>query len=541
MSYELGFPSLLFLTLVIASFVATFSSLTRLAALLYTFFVFVPSYYIVYQSWIFPFYISPLRSVPTVPGFPLWGHTYEVLTQEAGVPQRRWHKQHGPIVRWFLPFGAAKLSVIDDEALKHILIKNPYMWPKPPITKANLGYVLGNGLLTVEGDTHVQQRKAVAPAFSISSIKSLSPIFWRKALLLSQIWRAELSKDNNGTKSIEVLEWLNRTTLDILGEAALGKDFDSLTHPETPMRKAYKHLFEFDRSGQLFFALLTTTPLALYLPLRAKQKFAAARGAVISIASEIIREKQSKKISETLSHEKDLLSLIVRDNLIANGRREGKMTFEDMRDQVMTFIGAGHETTGSGIAWTLFLLSKYPSTQEKLRREIQECMPFLFSDNREDESWLSKADEDRLPYLHNVCRESLRYIPPIPFTRRAPIVEEQVCGYRIPAGTSVYVPLNAIHRAPEYWGETADVFDPDRWDHLPETFTANAFLAFLQGPRGCIGKKFAETEMKVLLCCLLSAYRFEMDNTVDDPEIWKMWRVVLRPKDGIRLKVTPLA
>lgn len=540
MAYELGFPSLLFLTLVIASFIATLSSLTRLSAWLYTFFVFVPSYYIIYQSWIFPFYISPLRSVPTVPGFPLWGQTHSFLTEEAGIPPRRWHKQHGPIVRWFLPFGVARLSVIDDEALKQIFIRNPYRWPKPPNTKANLAYMLGDGLLTVDGDAHVQQRKVVAPAFSISSIKSLTPIFWRKALLMSRLWRAELRKENVRTKSIEVLGWSTRTTLDIIGEAGLGNSFDSLTHPETPLRKAYKQIFKFDNGGRLFFALLSVTPLALYLPIQANHTLAAARGTIIRIASEIIRDKQSKQITETPCREKDILSLIMRANLTANGRMEGKMTFETMRDQVMTFIGAGHETTGSGIAWTLLLLSKYPSTQEKLRREIQEYMPFLFSDSREDESWLSKIDEDRLPYLNNVCRESLRYIPPIPFTRRANIAEDQFRGYRIPAGTTVYVPINAIHRAPEYWGETADVFDPDRWDHLPATFTANAYLAFLNGPRGCIGKKFAETEMKALLCCLLSAFRFEMDDTLDDPENWKMWKLVLRPKDGITLKVTPL-
>ena len=540
MSYQLGFPSVLLLTLVIAFFIAKFSSLNHLAALLYAFFVFVPSYYIIYQSWIFSFYISPLRSVPTVPGFPLWGQTYEVLTQEAGVPQRRWHKQHGPIVRWFL-FGSAKLSIIDDEALKHILVRDSYKWPKSDGIRASLSYILGEGLLAVEGDTHVRQRKALAPAFSISSVKALSPVFWRKAMLLSKLWRVELSKENNKTNSIEILEWLNRTALDIIGEAGLGKDFDSLNHPETPMRKAYRLLFKFDRIAQIWFAFLLVTPLAFYLPLRAKTRFTVGCRSVNIIASQIIRDKQSEKDSETIPRGKDIISLIVRKNSTAGVRNEDKMTFNEMRDQVMTFIGAGHETTGSAVAWTLLLLSKHPSAQDKLRREIQEHMPFLFSDSREDESLLSKVDEDRLPYLNNVIRESLRYIPPIPISRRENRVEEQVCGYRIPAKTGVYVSANAIHRAPEYWGETADAFDPDRWDHLPETFTANAYMPFFQGPRGCIGKKFAETEMKVILCCLLSAYRLEIDDTVDDPEKWKLWKLfVLRPKDGISLKLTPL-
>ncbi|KAK6820869.1 hypothetical protein PG995_003485 [Apiospora arundinis] len=93
---------------------------------------------------------------------------------------------------------------------------------------------------------------------------------------------------------------------------------------------------------------------------------------------------------------------------------------------------------------------------------------------------------------------------------------------------------------PEYWGKTANEFDPDRWDDLPKSYTANAFMTFLQGPRGCIGRKFAETEMKILLCCVLSMYEFKRDVNVEDPESLKMWRLVLRPRDGVSVKVTAI-
>ena len=219
MEYKLGFPSLLCLTCVIAFFVAYFSSLARLSAWLLTFSTVLPSYYIIYQSWIYPFYISPLRFVPTVPGFPLWGHLIATATEEVGVPPRRWHEQHGPILRYFGAFGRSRLSVIDDEALKQITVRDPYIWPKPPVFKEFMVPILGEGLLVAEGDTHIQQRRALAPGFSISSIKALSPIFWRKAIQLSKLWQAEISKEKAQAKekaqnsSIEVLDWLNRTTL----------------------------------------------------------------------------------------------------------------------------------------------------------------------------------------------------------------------------------------------------------------------------------------------------------------------------------------
>ena len=541
MAYTLEFPSLVVFTVAISFFTATVSSASFLAVWLYTFPVFVSSYYIIYQSWLHPFYISPLRSVPTVPGFPLWGQTLAIITEEVGVPQRRWHKEHGPILRYFFFFGRARLSVLDDDALKQITVRNPYVWQKPPISKNIMVPILGEGVLLAEGDTHVQQRKALSPAFSISSIKTLSPIFWRKALLLSDLWRAELRKVTSQTSSIEVLDWFDRTTLDIIGDAGFGHNFDSLNHPETPIRKAYQRYFQFDNWDRLFHGLQSQTTLAKYLPMKAKHEILAARRTLIGVASDIIRDKQAKKQSHSLSAEKNIIAMIVRDNSSVSGKIEGDMTFETMRDQVMTFLGAGHDSTAVGTAWTLHLLAKHPSVQDKLRDEIRQHMPFLFSPHtRTLESHLSAADEDRLPYLANTCRESLRYIPPVPFTVRQNSAPDRLADHLIPAGTMTFMYANAINRAPCYWGPNADVFDPDRWDALPESYTANGFMTFIHGPRGCIGKKFAETEMKTVLCCLLSAYRFEVDDEVADPEDMKMWRITLKPRDGITLKVTPL-
>lgn len=538
MAYTLGFPSLLVLTSMMALSITTMSSLKPLASWFYAFAIFIPCYYLIYESWIYPYYVSPLRFLPTVPGFPLWGQTLTIITEEVGVPQRRWHQQHGPIIRYFLLFGKHRVSVIDDEALKQITVKNSYTWQKSPTYQRLFSLLLGDGIIIAEGDVHVQQRRALAPGFSTSSIKTLSPVFWCKALQLSKLWRAELEKKDVATSSIEVLGWLERTTLDIIGQAGFGTDFDSLSHPDTPLRVAYTRSFMCDTAwDRMFLGLQYLTSLAIYLPMRSKREIIGARHTLVGIASDIIRNKQSKK-SQTLSREKDIISLIVRDNSTASD----KMTFETMRDQVMTFLGAGHDTTSVAAAWILHLLSKNPAMQRQLRAEIREHMPFLFvPHSREDEAQIAKIDEDRLPYLNNVCRESLRYIPPVPVTARMNSADDQLCGYHIPAGTMVQMFSNTINRLPQFWGETADVFDPDRWDRLPDSYTMNAYMTFLHGPRSCIGKKFAETEIKALLCCLLSMYRFERDENVEDPEDGKMWRITLRPpKDGMNLKVSLL-
>lgn len=153
---------------------------------------------------------------------------------------------------------------------------------------------------------------------------------------------------------------------------------------------------------------------------------------------------------------------------------------------------------------------------------------------------LTKLDVDRLKYLDNVCRESLRYIPPVPIASRQPLQDDTLAGYSIPKGTTVYMHANAIHRLPSFWGDTADEFIPERWDNLAADNPSSVFMSFLQGPRACIGRKFAETEMKILLCVLLSVFRFTPRADVENPENSKMWRLILKPRDGILLNVTLL-
>lgn len=131
------------------------------------------------------------------------------------------------------------------------------------------------------------------------------------------------------------------------------------------------------------------------------------------------------------------------------------------------------------------MLAKNPDVQEKLRREIRQHLPFLFDEKaRQESARIEKADVDLLPYLEDVCKESLRYIPSIPMTVRKTIADDTLAGYFIPAGTTVYLMANTINRLPMYWGDTADKFDPSRWRNLPSTYTTNAFMTFLQGKDG---------------------------------------------------------
>lgn len=539
MNSGLKFVQVLVLSVFAGGFLYKFTNQTSLLSSFFIGFGIIFPPWTIYASYIYPFYISPLRNIPTAPGFPLWGQFFQIITEEVGIPQRRWHKELGPIVRYFFPFGTERLCVADDDMLKQMTVRNVYNYPKPLRAKLWMVRILGDGVLLSEGHNHVIQRKSLAPGFSTQSIRALFPVFWQKSLLLAKLWEEEMATDKVNTKCFEVLDWLNRTTLDIIGQAGFGSSINSLENPEAPLREAYRMVFAFDFVSRALHGLAAYVPSTQHIPAKMNRDMLSARDIIIKAATRIITEKEAQ--AEKRTNHRDILALIVKDNIRAKVAGEAGLSFETMRDQVMTFLGAGHDTTATAVAWTLHLLAKHPDVQEKLRDEIRQYMPFLFDPKRrEDPEELSKVDPDLLPYMDNVCRESLRYIPPIPMTVRKSIADDHLGEHFIPAGTTIYIHANAINRLPVYWGNNPDVFDPDRWDHLPSTFTTNAFMTFLHGPRGCIGRKFAESEMKMLVCALLSQFSFAPDTTQADPEDLKMWRLVLRPKDGVSLKTTLL-
>lgn len=275
--------------------------------------------WLLYQCYIYPYYLSPLRHVPTVPGgVPLFGQFFTIITEEVGVPLRRWHQQHGPMVRYFFPFGAERLSVADDDAIKHMTVRNPYNYPKPERARLWMMPILGEGILLAEGQTHVKQRKALAPAFSISSIRSLLPVFWAKSLHLADLLDSELETTNKTSKCFEFLEWLNRTTLDIIGRAGLGTDIDSLDHPDTALRGAYQRCFDFDLQARILNGLAAFTPLVRLLPSRVNREWEKSRSVILGHASEIIDQKQSETRAKKEQKTKDIIGLIIKDNEHAN-------------------------------------------------------------------------------------------------------------------------------------------------------------------------------------------------------------------------------
>lgn len=437
------------------------------------------------------------------------------------------------MVRFFLPFGIEVISVADDEALKSITIMDPYNFPYPPVVSRELSSIMGKSLWVAQGECHALQRKIMAPGFSMNSIRSLSPVFWKKASSLADIWRRECLSQGKLERIVDVFEWSTRATLDVICEGAFGVSIDSLHNPEVPLHKAYR--LAFSTNYNILQDLRKVFKFLKYHPMRFNSDAVLSRQIIRDEAAKMADLKRESNPSDP--GDKDIMSLVIKTN-------KSLMVPDDqviagiLAEHIITFLGAGHDTTATAMAWSFLLLAKHPDVQTKLRNEIREHMPSLsshtISTHARPEDF---QDPDHLPYLDSVTRECLRFIPTVPFTVRQSCTPTHLGSYPIPPGTLIFIPINAINRLPTYWGPDADTFNPERWRTLPNGWTNNAYMTFLHGTKGCIGRKFAEMELKIMLCCLVAQFSFGIDERMEKAANRKMWRVVQRPKWGVRLKV----
>lgn len=218
--------------------------------------------------------------------------------------------------------------------------------------------------------------------------------------------------------------------------------------------------------------------------------YAAAR-LIRAMCADLIKEKKEKLARKELV-DLDILSVAL---------ESGAFSDENLIDQLMTFLAAGHETTASAMTWATYLLAKHPEVQARLRAEVREHLPPISSP--EDTTTVSSMDIDRMTYLNAVCNEVLRYFSPVPLTLRVAACDTSIQGQFVPKGTQIMLVPWAVNKSVSLWGDDALEFNPDRW--IPKSSndkqaasggaTSNfAFLSFLHGPRSCIGLSFAKAE-----------------------------------------------
>ncbi|KAJ7087052.1 cytochrome P450 [Mycena crocata] len=465
-----------------------------------------------------------------------YGHTFKVhLLLVSGVA-----KSGSGIASNFVVQNSPLLHTTDTKAIHHFLSRTEIYQKLDPV-RESLSRIVGPGVLVVEGDEHKQQRKIMNPAFAAPQICELTSIFISKSMQLRDIWEAQAAKAG-GAARVEVLSWLSKATLDIIGLAGFNYEINALgtegdAAPADELSEAYEAAvaaegsFSVMRLLQMRFRVLRRIPLRVDAPIRAFQ------ATTLRIGRRLFAESK-REIAENGTFEtgraRDLLTLLVRANTAKDIPESQRLSDEDVIAQVPTFLVAGHETTSTAVTWALFALTQNPNAQTRLREEL-----FGISTDTPTMDELNS-----LPYLDCVVRETLRLYAPVPSTSREALREDVVPlgtpvtdsrgvvhdSLRILKGQLIVIPILCMNRDSLVWGPNAMEFVPERWESVKGASGLNDapgpansipgiwghMLTFLGGPRGCIGFRFSLVEMKALLFVLMRAFEFALAVPLED-------------------------
>ena len=349
---------------------------------------------------------------------------------------------------------------------------------------------------------------------------------------MSEISKESSEENTTSSSVIEVAGWASRATLDIIGVAGMGQDFNAIRDPNTELNVTYRKVFQPSREAQMLGLLGLFLPVWIVraLPVQRNDDIVVAARTIKRVCRQLIRQKQEKLDQKEKRVDVDILSVAL---------ESGGFSEENLVDQMMTFLAAGHETTASAMTWAIYLLCEHPDIQARLRAEVREHLPSI------DDSSTIVTDKvlEKLPFLHAVTIEILRVYSPVPLTLREAAKDTSILGQYVPKGTKIIIAPWAVNMSTELWGEDASKFNPDRWMGLGRANSGGAesnyaFLTFLHGPRSCIGQAFAKAEFACLLAATVGRFEMELENK--DVDIVIKGGITARPKDGLRVIMRPV-
>ena len=360
--------------------------------------------------------------------------------------------------------------------------------------------LVGNGLLTSEGEEWKRQRRLAQPAFHRQRISAYGDVMVEYGERMMSGW-------NNGEVR-DIHRDMMRLTLEIvvktLFDADISGDADKVGRVLSQMVKP------FASQATLKWILDNRLPTATH------RRFMAAAREIDEIVYRLIAERRSSG-----SDRGDLLSML----LAAHDEDGSQMTDRQLRDEVMTLFLAGHETTALTLSWAWYLLAQNPEVEKSFHAELDQVL---------DGRLPTVADMPRLQYTEKIAKESMRLYPPAYGLGREAIEGFELGGYRVPARSQVFMFQWATQRDPRYFTEP-NRFYPERWtEEFTNGLPKYAYFPFGGGPRACIGNYFALMEVVLLLATIGQRFRLSL---VPEHPVSLMPAMSLRPADGIRVKL----
>lgn len=386
--------------------------------------------------------------------------------------------------------------------IKEILVTNHQNFMKG-LALQRAKRLLGEGLLTSEGEFHRRQRRLAQPAFHRARIASYADVMTTYAFQTSQGWSDGLTLDMS--------EEMMRLTLGIVGKTLFDADVVSDAQEVGEAMTVVMDLF--NTITVPFFDLLQKLPLPMF------RRFDDAKLRLDAIIYRLIEERRRSGQDRG-----DLLSmLLLAQDTEGDG---GQMTDAQLRDELMTIFLAGHETTANALTWTWYLLSQNPEVETKLHKEVDEVL---------DGRLPAFEDVTRLKYTEMVLAESMRLYPPAWAIGRMALNDFEIGGYVVPRKSLVLMSQFVMHHDPRYFPEPLR-FDPERWTpEAREIRPQFSYFPFGGGPRRCIGEGFAWMEGVLLIACLAREWQMRL---VPNHPVELKPVITLRPKHGMRMIVT---
>ena len=425
--------------------------------------------------------------------------------------------RYGDVVHF--KFGPFDYYLVNDpNVVKHVLVDNPKAYTKSR-NYLGLKVVLGEGLLTSEGDHWRRQRKLAQPAFHRDKLAAFADQMSTATRDMLSRWTREHGEQSAGADTFCIHAEMMRLTFRIVGLTLFSSDVDGDAKDvgqalEVAMHWANDHAESFIR-------------IPPYVPTPANIRFKRAKRTLDDVVFRLIAERR-QQAQRTGDFGSDLLGMLMASTEEGDGSGTGSgMDDQQLRDEIITMILAGHETTANLLSWTFHLLSKHPEIERRVHEEATRVLgdrdPVL-------------EDMKALEYTRMVLEEALRLYPPAWVFERQATTADVLGGYRIEPGAIVGLCPYVLHRHPDHW-ENPEGFDPERFrPERAEKRARYAYLPFGGGPRTCVGNHFAMMEAQILLSMIVREHRLELEPShpvVLDPVI------TLRPKHGIKVRRRP--
>ncbi len=409
-------------------------------------------------------------------------------------------RDYGDVVRMRF-FYVTAFFLYNPNDIEYVLSTNAKNFIKSMSLRSNFFQrLLGNGLLTSEGDFWRRQRRLAQPAFHRQRIGAYGEVMVEYTTRLMSSWREGEVRD--------IHREMMRLTLEIVVKTLFNADVSG--DADRVARVLEKIVQPFASQATLKWILDNRLPTPTH------RRFNQAAREIDEIVYRIISERRLSG-----SDEGDLLSML----LAAHDEDGSQMTDRQLRDEVMTIFLAGHETTALTLSWAWYLLAKHPETERRFHQELDAVLNGRLP---------SVADLPLLKYTEMIARESMRLYPPAYGLGRQPLEDCQIGGYLVPRKSQVFMFPWALHRDPRFFEEPQS-FRPDRWtEEFTNSLPKYAYFPFGGGPRACIGNYFAMMEVVLVLATMGQRFRFSLEGK---HEVDLLPAMSLRPKGDINVTI----